>query len=201
MGRSTQFVVLLAAGFLLIFGSLAFAIFRQRSQNNEIEQEIKDLKAQIQIKQAKTSKHVAKEAEKAEINSIFGQIVGFLPIESPRQQDIIVEQLNGYASYHDLKFQQIVVDPEEKGKKAAPKKAKGKAAGKSDFGDSFQRVGVAIQYRGTFANFLKFLNDVERNPSFLRVDQISLKPIRGEQDPILLDITIRLSTFQYVVKR
>ena len=114
----------------------------------------------------------------------------------------MLEALTAYAGESRIIFKGLVTTQEaaKPGTPAPPAAGPQPQAAPQRIGD-FQRTEIAAKFEGTFQNFLRFLNKVEDNPSFLKVDEINLEPLPGVlTDPRPLSIFVRISTFHYVVR-
>lgn len=206
MPRSMQFVLLAGVAFVLVFGGLSLQIYNRYDANKKLEKELGGKRAQIDALKSKVRTRDDKEQLLDDIEKVFNEVVEILPLYSPQQDDNIYNALEAYRALHELEFVEIVPIGEKiEGAGAAPPAPGGRnqprrpaPAKKSEFGTQFQRVELAIRYKGTFLNFLRFLSEVERHPSFLRVDEIVLNPSDSGENPAL-NITLKVSTFHYVV--
>ncbi|MFC1706378.1 type 4a pilus biogenesis protein PilO [Planctomycetota bacterium] len=189
MSRLVQVLILGGVGFVLIFGPLAFGIYSRDKTNKTLEGEIESTRKQVDTLRDKTSKQKAKEQLYADIENVFNDLVEILPLYSPEQADSIWNALTAYRSLANLDFQTISWDDE--GTRG------GRRAKKGDF----EEINLNIQLSGRFFDFLRFLREVERHPSFLRVDNIILVPSgeRDENGDMIHSINLKLTTFHYVV--
>lgn len=202
MGSNMQKIILAAAAFLVVFGGLCAATYSQYNEKEKTLATVNQLQDEIGVYEAKIATRDEKRRHKEAIEDNFGELVEILPQANPRQRDRILDALTSYGSQARVKFVRVIVTEDLKSAPGAPQPPP--APGAKPFGDAFEQTQLAVQYEGTFQNFMKFLNLIEVNSltgNFLRVDEVNLDPGRGEDvEPKVLNITIKLSTFSYVVR-
>lgn len=199
----TQKLIAGIAVFVVLLGGIGAGIYAKTNENAEIQVKIDALNEEIGKLDARIAQREALKKLRAAQDDIFKELVAILPQENERQQERVWETLTAYASVAKLTPIGLVpiVKPVNTGAPAgAPPPPSGQAAPKD-----FAQTELRIQYSGTFFNFLKFLNLVENNESFLRVDEIQLSPAptadTGPQpEHRLLSIIVKISTFHYVSK-
>lgn len=210
MGKASQLIVLFAAGFVIIFGGLAYGVYTRRQQNEKLREEVAGMEAQIAAFTAKTARRKELEDQYDAIERRFADVVDILPFYSPEQRDSVLDHLTSYASLSNLKFRRIVV-PEEEAESVRPEMGMPGPGAPAlpvpppqapEFGQQFEPTELSVVYQGTFFNFLKFLSLIEQRKEFLRVDSVVLRPAgRGaggaEDQSRMLDIEIKLSTFHF----
>ena len=194
----TQKIIVAAAVFLLALGCLGAAIYAKTGENAELETQIEAIKGEVTtmngiIDTKKVKLDLRKQQEES-----FADLVKILPLQSEINDEAILNSITAYASVAKLHF-----------KGETPLLQKGaKAAG------DFQQTELQLEFEGPFFNFLRFLNSVESNESFLRVDAFSLVPApesaaakkerekesAGEPKDRDLKISVRISTFSYLPK-
>lgn len=197
MGSLTQKIVLAAACFVVIFGSLVAAIYSKYNEKEATLGQVEQLKQEIRGYQAKIDQKPAKQKLKEDIEDVFTELVDILPQASPRQRDNIFDAVTQYAAIAKIRFKQLIQDTPVTMGGQQPPQPQGPA---KPFGDAFEQTNLSLRFEGTFTNFMKFLNMVENHRNFLRVDEIALSPIRSDVEPRILDITVKFSTFHYVVR-
>jgi hypothetical protein len=209
MSSNMQKLILAAAAFLVVFGGLCVAAYSQYNEKEKTLAVVQQLHDEIAIYDAKIATREEKRKHKEAIEDNFNELVEILPQATPRQKDKILEALTAYAAQAKMKFIRLVQDPTMLGSTAPapgqpqpPQPPPGAQA--KPFGDAFEQTVLTVQYSGTFQNFMKFLNLIEVNPltgNFLRVDEVGLEPDKSDAvEPRNANITIKVSTFHYVVR-
>jgi Tfp pilus assembly protein PilO len=199
MSNVAQRVALIAAAFLIVLGGVAAAIYSRYNEKQATMGEIQKLREEIAGYEKRIAMKEAKQKQKDDIEDNFAELVEILPQASAQQQDRIYQILTQIAANTRVKPKGLVQKPPQ-GPGAAPPPTQPQGKPQPQFGDAFQRTELAVQFEGTFANFMKFLNMVEAYPQFLKIDEIEMKPVKKEQVPPVLDIKLTLSTFSYVVR-
>jgi Tfp pilus assembly protein PilO len=200
MNTGMQKLVLAAAAFLVVFGGLCAAIYSKYNEREKTLAVTAQLRQEIAGYDATIAKRDERRKHKEEIEDVFNELVEILPQASPRQEDKILEDLTSFAAQARLTFKGVVLSKAQPGQQQQP--AGAPAGQQKAMNSAFQQTELTVRYEGTFANFMRFLNAVENRPSFLRVDDVSLDPIKTADaaEPRPLGIQVKLSTFHYVVR-
>ncbi len=207
----TQKLIAAVAIFVVVIGSLGFAIYKQTGDNADLQQSVDGLRNEIAGLDAIIATREQKKKNRDAQEDVLKSLVSILPPYSERQEERVYEAVTQYASLAKLKFGGIIpravvsapVRPTgggPPGAPAPPAPPKPPGAAASDFA----QTELALKFDGTFFNFLKFVNMVENHESFLRVDQLSLVPARPTAGPqpenLDVTVTVKISTFQYAPK-
>ncbi len=207
MSSLTQKVAILAVVFVVAFGLLVYAIYDKYEAFAETEKEIEQLDDKIVIYNKQIATLQDKTTHKDNIEKVFKDLVEILPQESPRQKDKILDWVNAYCVDSKVIFDGIYVPQvgkvEDTGRGGGVPAAAAAAAAKKEkqFGEAFEQTEITVKLKGTFVNFLKFLNRLETNSSFVRVDEMKLDPLPpDDKEPRMLAIVVKLSTFHYVIR-
>jgi hypothetical protein len=200
----TQKLIAGIAVFVVILGGIGYGIYAKSDENSAVEGQIQKLNDEIAELQKTIDKKEEMKKHRAAQDEIFKELVTVLPAYSERQDERVMETLTAYASVCKLTPKGLV--PKVNAPvAAAPGAPPGPGGPQAQGGKDFAQTELRINYEGTFFNFLKFLNMVENNDSFLRVDEILLSPtVLGatevQPEHRLLQITVKISTFHYVAK-
>ncbi len=201
MGNVAQKVILIAAAFLIVLGGVGAAIYTTYQEKEQVLAECQLLKDEIAGYDKRIALREGRRKQKENIEDNFAALVEILPQASPQQQDKILGILTQIAAATKVKPRGLVQETRVAGgTAAAPAAPQPPGRPQSQYGDAFQQTTVRVQFEGTFANFMRFLNQVENYPNFLRIDEIDLRPARTETEHLVLDIKLALSTFSYVVR-
>lgn len=195
MNRETKTTAIAAA--LMIVGALLLLYFindtnekkdAKTAENTTLEGEIATLEAKVA-----TTESLQAELEVLRVN--FAQYIKILPSEQVATEERLMDMLQDKSERSQF---QIVQFDKNRGATAAGAPPTGPRAK-----GGFQEIGVTLVASGTFDQFLRFLNALERHESFVRVNSFSAtaKPDADTDaegnETWPLSITLNISTFRF----
>lgn len=159
----------------------------------EVKQaEITTLQGEISGLQEKVKKIEPLTRELTSLKANFAQYVRILPSPDVASQERLMELIQEKSDRTGFKVTQFVIKREPTTAAAASRKKKG----------GFQEIDLTLTSEGTFDQFLRFLNSLERHESFVRVNSFACsssdKPKIGPDGPTWpLTVALNVSTFRY----
>jgi len=181
MNSTLQKIVVAALAFLIVFGSLCYEIYDKYDERDRLDQDIKGLDDQISAYDLKIAQKPKLTKIKDDIEDNFTNLVEILPQQNEKQGDRVLDDLTSYAA-------QAHMDP--KGVNITYKPA-----------GQFNQTMLNTRWQGTYANTLRFINAMESRGAFLRIDELTLDPVKStDSDVKLMSVGLKVSTFHYVVK-
>jgi len=193
MNKELKTVLIFAGVFVLLATGAGAFVYNTMEAVEIKEQEIAALSGEIQKMKTIAKQEPELETQLNKLQENLGQYVKILPSPEVATDERILRLVN--EKCNDSNFELNSVRLEQKAGKAVGKKKRGRAKGKG----GFQEVSVTLRARATYDQFLRFLNSLERNPTFLRVNNFSCSlgsaPV-GPTGP-MLSIKLNVSTFRY----
>ncbi|MBL4844185.1 MAG: hypothetical protein JKY65_01555 [Planctomycetes bacterium] len=213
MTKEIQMIVVAAVIFVSITGGLAWWGMGLSDEVTSRDGAIAALEVTIDKADAEIAKKPRLETEKEALDKHIARYVTILPPPEVASKQSFLRMVQEKCERSQLNARSIVfVAPKLKKKKKAKAKAKGKGKGKKkSSGPAFEEVKVNLEAEGTYDEFLRFLNSIERHETFLRVNTFSCRvipfeddaePTKDDNDNIVWNLEIRLqvSTFTYKTK-
>lgn len=192
MNKDTKTLAITIAVFLA--GALAEGYYINEVMGEiEVKQaEIATLQGEITTLQEKVKKIEPLTRELASLKANFAQYVRILPSPDVASQERLMELIQEKSDRTGFKVTQFVIKRESTTAAAASRKKKG----------GFQEIDLTLTSEGTFDQFLRFLNSLERHESFVRVNSFACsasdKPKIGPDGPTWpLTVALNVSTFRY----
>ena len=197
MTKEVQMIVVAAVIFVLITGGLAWWGMGLSDEVTAKEVAIAALDQSIKKAEDEIAKKPKLELEKEKLDKHIARYVTILPPPEVASKQSFLRMVQEKCELSQLTATSIVfVAP-----KALPKAAVGKG------GPAFEEVKVNLEAEGTYQEFLRFLNSVERHETFLRVNTFNCRviPFDAEKGPTVeqeeivwkLNIRLQVSTFTY----
>jgi Tfp pilus assembly protein PilO len=151
------------------------------------------LEGEISTLEAKVATTESLQAELDTLRMNFAQYIKILPSEQVATEERLMEMLQDKAERSQFQITEF---------QRKPARERTAASGPSKKG-GFQEIDVTLTAKGTFEQFLRFLNALERHESFVRVnsfnttskDEADLDTEGHETWP--LTITLNISTFRF----
>src|SRR5688500_9938489 len=142
-------VGVIALGFVvMVKGSIDKKDFADQV-GKKLDEDIKKLDAKVQTQDTLN-------AELENLKTNFGQYVKILPSPEIATQERLMELVQDKSERSQFQITSFVQKPEAKGKKATK--------------SAFREIEITLNATGTFEQFLRFLNSLERHESFIRVN-------------------------------
>lgn len=178
----------IAAGLVGII-SLGFVVMVKGALDKKDvqEQQAAALDADIKKLEAKVATKEQLEQELENLKTNFGQYVKILPSPEIATQERLMELVQDKSERTQFPVKSFVVKP--------PTDKKSKSA--------FREIEITLNATGTFEQFLRFLNSLERHESFIRVNsftcQAATVSTTDEEGKIIWPLTVQLniSTFRF----
>lgn len=179
----------IAAGLVGII-SLGFVVMVKGSLDKKEEQEqvAAGLDAEIKKLEAKVATQEALTLELENLKTNFGQYVKILPSPEIATQERLMELVQDKSERSQFPVKSFVVKPPA---------AKGKAK------SAFREIEITLNAQGTFEQFLRFLNSLERHESFIRVNSFTCTaatvPSTDDEGKTIwpLNVQLNISTFRF----
>ncbi|MCO5170756.1 MAG: type 4a pilus biogenesis protein PilO [Planctomycetes bacterium] len=178
-------VALISAGFVYVISNELDAKAAKEAEKAQLEGEIDGLERKVATIDALTQ-------ELDNLKANFSQYIKILPspeIATHERLMDLVQEKSSRTGFQIKKFD----FRQQPGVGAAARRAK----------TAFQEVEISMNAEGTFEQFLRFLNSLERHESFVRVNSFTCTapstPVTDDQGKVSYPLTIALniSTFRY----
>jgi Tfp pilus assembly protein PilO len=199
MNKEQRTVAIFAVVFVIL-ASVAYYFGKQtQEQVEQKKSEIAVLNKEIEDLQAQADQEEALLAELAALKLNFAQYVKILPSPQVATEEKLMETVQLKCERSNFTLVDYVAKPPRKRAK------RGKKRGASSTG--FKEIDVTLKADGTFEQFLRFLNSMERHESFLRVNSFQCQGPRGPEtdaegnETWPLKVTLNVSTFRYEAKK
>jgi len=182
MNSTVQKIVVAALAFLIVFGSLCYEIYANYDERDRLDTEIKGLDDQIQAYDLKIAQKPKLQKIKDDIEDNFTNLVEVLPQYSAKQGDRVLDDLTSYAAQARMDTKGVNITHKLNG--------------------DFEQTLLNTRWQGTYANTLRFINAMESRGQFLRIDELTIDPVKSADADAqkLMSVGIKVSTFHYVVK-
>jgi Tfp pilus assembly protein PilO len=174
--------------------SLGFVVLVKNEYDKKGEQETKAAGFEAEIKKLET-KVATKDTLEQELENLktnFGQYVKILPSPEIATQERLMELVQDKSERADFDVKSFIQkDPKGVGGK--------KGAAKS----AFREIEITLTAEGTFEQFLRFLNSLERHESFIRVNSFTCNALTtstvDEEGKVVwpLNVQLNISTFRF----
>ncbi len=204
MGKETKSVVIAGVFSLLAVLGTLWYVNEQSKKVDERTAAIAELQTQIDALQKEASERDALQEELANLRANLSQYVKILPSPEVATEERLLELVHEKCERSQFELKRYTQKAEPK-RKAPPKKGRGKKSAKDSSPGGFKEIGLVLQAEGTYEQFLRFLNSLERHESFLRVNSFTCQAAaptgRADGPPteqaLQLAITLDVSTFRY----
>tara|TARA_B100000965_G_scaffold356862_1_gene335098 strand:- start:3528 stop:4136 length:609 start_codon:yes stop_codon:yes gene_type:complete len=198
VNKETQVVLITGLVFVVMTGIALYYVNGRIEARKAREQDIATIKQDI----AKAESVIAKKEElEKELDSLernLSHYITILPSPEVATKESLMRLVQEKCERSQFVLERFVLNDA----KAAARGAK--APKKKKDGGGFQEIGLTLDANGTYEQFLRFLNSLERHESFLRVNtfrcEAEPKPRINEEDGTVswpLTISLNLSTFRY----
>jgi Tfp pilus assembly protein PilO len=210
MGKETKSVIASGVVFLVLVLGALWHVNEQSTLVDERKGQIADLNKQIDDLKKEAALRDSLLEELANLRTNLSQYVKILPSPEVATEERLLELVQEKCERSQFELKSYVLDKPKKAK-AAKKGAPAPKANKD--GGGFAEIGLTLQAVGSYEQFLRFLNSLERHESFLRVNSFSCQaaplgkgrrpaadaePAKdGEKEVVPLTITLNVSTFRY----
>jgi hypothetical protein len=209
MTKEVQMIVVAAVIFVLITGGLAWWGMGLADEVSVRQSKIAGIEGEIKKADTEIAKKPKLEIEKEALDKHIARYVTILPPPEVASKQSFLRMVQEKCERSQLNARSIVFVKPKAARKARPKP--GAPAAKKKGGPTFEEVKVNLEAEGTYDEFLRFLNSVERHETFLRVNTFSCRviPFDEETGPIedaegnvvwKLEIRLQVSTFTYKTK-
>lgn len=172
--RDIRTQLLIVAGVLLLFSAAAIAVLlspagRSRGVREQVYEQLRLEKI------AKTKTAVSARGMDEKIAAAREQQAAFNQERLASRYSAMSEHLSQIAHDAGVKVSDVKYD-ERTGKEVPP---------------GYDPVGITIQVRGTYAQDMRFINEVERQKMLLLIDAVGFTGMQGED----LTVSVHLSTY------
>jgi Tfp pilus assembly protein PilO len=191
MAKELRGVLIFAGVFLVLALFAAYFVHNTMQEVDQIEAEIATMEQDIERLENEAKKHDALVEELENLKANFAQYVKILPAAEVATEERLMDLIQEKCERSQFGVGTYRVKPQ---KKAGKRKTRG---------GGFQEIDVSLSAKGTFEQFLRFLNSLERHESFLRVNTFTCTSAgRAVQDAEgnetwPLAISLNISTFRY----
>jgi len=173
--RDIRTQLLILAGVLLLFAIAAIAVLlspagRSRGAREQLYEQLR----LERIAKAKTA--VSARGMDEKIATAREQQAAFNQERLASRYSAMSEQLSQMAREAGVKVSDVKYDERTGGKEAPP---------------GYDSVGITIQVRGSYAQDMRFINEVERQKMLLLIDAVGFSGMQGEE----LTVSVHLSTY------
>lgn len=192
MTKEIKTVLIFGLIFAVLAGGAFYFVNETKAKVEAKEAEIAALKQEIATlaKEAALEEGLIEQLESLKVN--FAQYVKILPSPEVATEERLMTMLQEKCERAQFGLGDYSVKKDRK----KSKKRSGKGGG-------FKEIDVTLRAKGTFEQFLRFLNSLERHESFLRVNSFTCtapaKPKIDDEgiETWPLDISLNISTFRY----
>lgn len=190
MTRETKATAIAAGLVAVISMGFGYVISDSLDTKTAKEAESAQLDSDIQSLEQKVAKTESLTQELENLKANFAQYIKILPSPEIATQQRLMELVQDKSSKTTFGLERFDLKKELAG--AAARRSK----------TAFQEVEIALVAKGTFEQFLKFLNSLERHESFVRVNSFTctasqaVGPGADVTNPPLT-VALNISTFRY----
>lgn len=199
MNKETQVVLITGLVFVVMTGIALYYVNGRIEARKAREQDIATIKQDI----AKAESIIAKKEElEKELDSLernLSHYITILPSPEVATKESLMRLVQEKCERSQFVLERFVL-----GGGSSAVRGRGGAGAAKKGGGGFQEIGLTLDANGTYEQFLRFLNSLERHESFLRVNtfrcEADPKPKVNEEDGTVsrpLTISLNLSTFRY----
>lgn len=187
MNKEMRSAIVVFLVFFVIAGVLGWQAYSMSEEKARLEGEIGNLNTEIDGLKSKVARLDDLKRELRDIEENLANYIKILPSPEVATEERLLELVQE-------KRERAQLSPTS----MTTRGGKGSKAGKS----GFREIDVTINAEATFDQFLRFLNALERNETFLRVNSFSCNlatPTEAEEaaEVYPLTIVLNLSTFRY----
>ena len=201
MNKETQVVLITGLVFVVMTGIALYYVNGRIEMRKAREGEIAQIKQEIAKAEAVIAKKEELEKELESLERNLSHYITILPSPEVATKESLMRLVQEKCERSQFVLERFVLDKAA----GAPARGRGRAAPKKKGGGGgFQEIALTLDANGTYEQFLRFLNSLERHESFLRVNtfrcQADPKPKINEEDGTVswpLTISLNLSTFRY----
>lgn len=188
MTRETKATAIAAGLVAVISMGFVYVISDSLDTKTAKEGEKAQLETDISGLEQKVAKTEALTQELENLKANFAQYIKILPSPEIATQQRLMELVNDKSVKTAFGLERF--DLKKDSAAASARRTK----------TAFQEVEIALTAKGTFEQFLKFLNSLERHESFVRVNSFTCTASQGTDGDGLnppLTIALNISTFRY----
>lgn len=193
MNKEMRSALIVGAVFLVAVLLALWWVFDTKDQAESKRGSITTLQSEIQTLEEKVGQLQGLADQSQALKNNLDKYVEILPAPEIATEEALIRLVYDKSSTAEFTLDQITVDSKNK----APA-ARGGRGGRGATPAAFEEVQMRISGVGTFAQFVSFLNLLETDQSFLRVNSFNVNAGRAEGEvnaPLAIQLTI--STFRY----
>lgn len=201
MTKELQMIVVAAVIFVLITGGLAWWGKTLSDEMATEEGRLAQLTGEIAKAQKEIDKKPELEEEQRALDKHLARYVTILPPPEVASREWFLRVVQEKCERSQIEAKEITFVEERNARRAPAKKG---PPGKAPKGPAFEEVKVNLVAVGTYDEYLRFLNSLERHETFLRVNTFDIRvldeePIQDEENGLVwqLEIRIQVSTYRY----
>jgi Tfp pilus assembly protein PilO len=196
MNKELRSAIIVGAVFAVCALVAFFFVLDTSGQLEDKQAELAALEEELTALDTKGKELPGLQEQLASVKANLSQYIKILPSPDVATDEELVRLVQEKSARAQFQIDQITV--EVKGKKG--KSRRGKPA---ESAGAFEEIGLNITGQGTFDQFLRFLNSLERHESFLRVNTFS---ITAPSSPAIDDegretwplrVQLQVSTYRY----
>ncbi len=199
MSKELRNTLIVAAVFLIMALGVGWDFWGNKSAYDEVNTANEEVAAQIKKLAEEADPKIldALKNELKDLNDNFKDYVKILPSEEVATEEDLLRSMRNYVTTSGIQLNSY-----SRGAKPASK-------------GEFDELTLVLRAEGTFEQFVSFLNLLERDESFLRVNQFSstVNPekiklagtpgslLQGGKDEIPLTLSVEVSTYRYLTPK
>ncbi len=197
MSKEIRSAIIVGAVFAVCALVAFYFVFDTSGQLEERQAELAALDEELTALDTKGKELPALQEQLASVKANLSQYIKILPSPDVATDEELVRLVQEKSARAQFQIAQITVELKTK---KAKTRARGKPAASAG---AFEEIGLNISGEGTFDQFLRFLNALERHESFLRVNTFSITaPSSPEVDAEgretwPLRVQLQVSTYRY----
>lgn len=201
MNKETQVVLITGLVFVVMTGIALYYVNGRIEARKAREADIATIKQDIAKAEAVIAKKEELEKELDSLERNLSHYITILPSPEVATKESLMRLVQEKCERSQFVLERFVLNT---GGAAAGRGRRGAAPKRKKGAGGFQEIALTLDANGTYEQFLRFLNSLERHESFLRVNtfrcQAEPKPRVNEEDGTVswpLTISLNLSTFRY----
>ncbi|MGE0713167.1 MAG: hypothetical protein AB7N76_12100 [Planctomycetota bacterium] len=212
MNKELQVVLVTGLVFLVMTAVAGYYVSEKADQVKKLKADIETINNEIKAADDIIARQKGLEKEKESLEKNLSHYITILPSPEVATRENLMRLVQEKCERSQFTLERFTIAGTP-GSKPAAAPTPGVPGGPAKKGGGFEEIGVKLEAVGTYEQFLRFLNSLERHESFVRVNtfRCTLRAKEGsfgggssasppEEEgkvALLLKITLDLSTFRY----
>lgn len=197
MSKEIKSVLMTAGVFLLVASVLGWFVYDNSVRVEELTATNQGLETEIKKFKDRAAERESMEKKLVQLQNAVKEYVKILPNPEIATEEQIIKTFSDYSRRANIRIDEIL----RQSKRPQRARRGAKRPKKTDF----EEKKVQFRIKGQFDEFVRFLNFIERDESFLQVRSFSLTAAPPEQKEKLtrrreLNVLLTVSTFRYNAK-